>query len=145
MQLIPICSSLFLLTLLTACSSKSSADELAKELQTVTSWAATAHMVGDAWTRGVVPTAYAKQTLEKAQKELHKEIDKLTQKSDPQDRATLQEQLRRLESTVGQMSTAVEQGNRTALAKLVADIAQQLKQLSREEQTISTLAKTAGG
>ncbi len=58
MQLIQIGSPLLLLIILSACSSKSSADELTKDLQKVTSWAATADMVGDAWTHGNVPTAY---------------------------------------------------------------------------------------
>lgn len=60
-------SLLLLLNLLTACSSQSSTDKLAKELQTVKSWTATAHMVADAQIHGDVPTAYAKHTLEKAQ------------------------------------------------------------------------------
>lgn len=53
MPLKRLCNFLLLLPLFTACSSQSSASELTKELQTVTSWAATAQMVGDAWTRGV--------------------------------------------------------------------------------------------
>jgi uncharacterized metal-binding protein len=68
-------SSLLLLTLMTACSGKSEADKLTKELQTVTSWAATAEMTGEAWIQGNVPTAYAKQTLSTAQKKLHKQTE----------------------------------------------------------------------
>ncbi len=128
-----------LLTLLSACSSKSSGNDLAKELETVTSWAATAHMVGDAWIHGSVPTAYAKQTLSTAQKKLHKQTDTLAHSStDSTQRRAILEQLQCLESTVGQMSMAVEQKDKTA-------IAQQLKHLSTQEQTISTLAKFAGG
>ena len=125
---------LLLLTLLTACSNKSS-DDVTKELEAVTSWAATAQMTGDAWIRGAVPTAYAKQTLSTAQKELHKETDTLTSINSTQ-RRTLLEHLQRLEMIVNQMSTAVAQGNHTALA-------QQLKQLSAEKQTISTLGQSS--
>lgn len=128
-----------MLTLLTACSSKSSADELTKKLQTVTSWAATAEMTGDAWIQGNVPTVFAKQTLSLAQEKLHKETEKIAQLSiDPMQHRTILENLMRLESTVGQMSTAVEQKDRTA-------IAQQLKQLSSQKQAIDTLALTTGG
>lgn len=131
--------SLLLLTLLTACSSKSSVDELTKELQTVNSWAATAQMVGDSWIRGVVPTAYAKQTLSTAQKELQKETGTLFKASiAPSQYRTILEHLQRLQSTVGDMSKAVEQGDKTALA-------QQLKQLSTQKRTISQLDMPVGG
>lgn len=78
------------LLLLTACTSKSSGDDVSKELQSVKSWAATAHMVGDAWKRKAVPTAYAKQTLTKTQEELKKETDSLSKLSiDEQKRASI--------------------------------------------------------
>jgi len=48
-------------------------------------------MVGDAWLRGGVPTVYAKQTLQKAQQELQKEIDTL--KPNSQNQAKLQTQI----------------------------------------------------
>jgi|ERR687885_590851 hypothetical protein len=130
-------SLLLLLTILSGCSRKSSADELTQELQTVKSWAATAHLVGDTWIRGDVPTAYAKRTLSTTQKELQNELNKLSQEAPPQSRATLVAQLQRLQSTVKQMSKAVEQKNAMAMQ-------QQIQQLSAQEQSISTLAKTAG-
>lgn len=124
-----------MLTLLTACNSKSSAEELTKELEKVSSWAATAHMVGEAWIRGDVPMTYAKQTLKTTQKEVQKETDKLSKSSIPQ-RQNVLKPLQRLQNTIGQMSTAVEQKDRTAIAT-------QLKQLSTEEKTIRSLAKPA--
>ena len=57
---------LLILILLTSCNTKTSAEEITKEMQNVSSWAATAKMVGDAWLRGAVPSKYAKQTLRKA-------------------------------------------------------------------------------
>lgn len=132
-------SLLLLVKLLSACSSQSSSDELAKELQTVKSWAATAHLVGDSWTQGNVPEAYAKQTLEKTQEELKNETDTLSKLSiESSQRDTLLDQLKRLENTVGQMSKAVAQKDQKA-------IAQQIQQLSLEEQMLDKLAKTAGG
>lgn len=133
-QFIQIKSLLLLLTLLAGCSNKSSKDELTKELQTVTSWAATAQMTGDAWSRGSVPTAYAKQTLSTAQEKLHEETDTLLTSTDSTQRRTILEHLQRLETTVKQMSRAVEQGDHAALA-------QELKQLSTQEQIISTLGR----
>lgn len=130
---------LLLLKLLLACSSQSSSEDLAKELQTVKSWAATAHLVGDSWMRGNVPEAYTKQTLEKTQEELKHETDTLSKLSiESSQRDTVLEQLKRLENTVAQMSKAVEQKDQKA-------IAHQIQQLSLEEQTIDKLVKTAGG
>lgn len=130
-------SLLLLLTILSACSSKSSSDELAKELQTVKSWTATAHLVGDTWIRGDVPTAYAKQTLSKTQEELQNEVDILSHKAPAQNRTTLVVQLQRLQGTVQQMSKALEQKDARAMQR-------QIQQLSAQEQSISNLAKTAG-
>ena len=137
MQLIQIGGPLLLLIILTACSS-TSADELTKELQNVTSWAATANMVGDAWIHGNVPTAYTKETLSTAQKNLHKEKETLSHSSiDPMQRRMIVENLQRLESIVSQMSKAVEQKDYHA-------ISQQIKQLSNQEKKLSTLAKAGG-
>ena len=130
---------LLLLTLLTACSSKSSGNDFAKELETVTSWVATAQMAGEAWINGNVPTVYAKKTLSKVRKRLHSETDTLAHSStDLRQRSDVSRNIERIESTVGQMSRAVEQKDRNALAK-------QLQQLSTQQQTLTTLAKTAGG
>ncbi len=134
-----ISSFFLLLKFLIACSSQSSADELAKELQTVKSWTATAHMVGDLWTHGDVPTTYAKQTLEKTQEELKNETDTLSKLSiEPSQHSTVLEHLKSLEDTVSQMSKAVEQKDAQAMT-------QQIQQLSTQEQTIDKLVKTAGG
>lgn len=130
-------SLLLFLTILSACSSKSSSDELAKELQTVKSWTATAHLVGDTWIRGDVPTAYAKRTLSKTQEELQNELDVLSQKVPAQNRTTLVVQLQRLQGTVQQMSKALEQKDARAMQR-------QIQQLSAQEESISNLAKTAG-
>lgn len=130
-------SFLLVLTILSACSSKSSVDEVTKELQSVKSWAATAHLVGDSWMHKDVPTTYAKQTLSKAQQELQKEQDNLSRKAPPKSRAILIEQVQHLQATVAQMSEAVEKKNSQAMN-------QQIQQLSAQEQMMSPLAKTAG-
>lgn len=137
LKLNKIAGSLLLLTVLSACSG-TEADKLTKELQTVTSWAATAEMTSEAWMQGNVPTAFAKQTLSTAQKKLHKQTETIAQLSyDPTRLSRILEHLQSLESTVGQISTAVEQEDRIA-------IAQQLQQLSIQQQTVIILANTAG-
>lgn len=138
MQFIHSSSLLLLLALLTACSSKSSSEELTKELQTVSSWTATAEMVGNAWVRGAVPTAYAKKTLSTAQQELQKETGTLVQLSTaPTQRSTLLKNLQLLEKTVGQMSTAVEQADHHKMT-------QEIQKLSMAAQKIKTFAQTQG-
>lgn len=135
-------SLLFVILFIASCSSKNSPEELTKELDTVSSWAATAQMVSEAWIHEAVPTNYAKQTLKTTQKQLQKETDKLSELSmSPKQRRTVLEALEQLKTTVSQISAAVEQKNRSALAKLVADLATQIKQLSTEEQSIRLLAK----
>lgn len=138
MQLFQLGGSLLLLTLLTACGSSSSADELTKELQKVTSWAATAQMAGDAWLHANVPTVYATDTLSKAQQNLHKETETFSHLStDPTQGHKIIAHLQQIESTVGQMSTAVKQKDHTAMT-------QQLKQLSTQQQTLTKIAKSVG-
>jgi len=137
-QLLQINGCLLLLTLLAACSSKSSSKDLTKELQTVTSWTATVQMAGDNWLHANVPTVYAKETFSKAHKKLQKETEKLSHLSVSTQRRTILEHLQHLELTVGKMSNAVEQKDHTAMA-------QQLKQLSTQQQTLTEITKTAEG
>ena len=128
-------SLLLVLTILSACSSKSSAGAVTKELRAVKSWAATAHLIGDKWIQKDVPAVYAQQTLSKVQQELQKERDNLSRKAPPQSRARLIAQVQHLQATVAQMSEAVEQKNFQAMS-------QQLQQLSAQEQVMSLSAKT---
>lgn len=130
-------SVLLLLSTVTACSSQPSADKLAKELQTVTSWAATAHMVGDSWLRGTVPTVYAKQTLQTAQEELQKETSALAKAAPVGDRTQVLAQLERLKYTLRQMAATVEQKDRSGLT-------QQVQQLALQEQALKRLVPTPG-
>ncbi|ARV60122.1 hypothetical protein BZZ01_17160 [Nostocales cyanobacterium HT-58-2] len=137
-------SVLFLILFLGSCSSKKSPEELTKELDSVYSWAATAHMVSEAWIRNDVPTEYTEQTLEKTQKYIQEETDKLSKLSiPPKQQRTVLELLEQLKSTVGQMSIAVEHKDRSAISRRLdaLRIATQLKELSTQEQLIHRLAK----
>ena len=134
--------SILLLIGLSACGARSSADEVARELKTVSSWAATARMTGEAWANGAVPKAYATRTLREAAQTIHEEIDtirELSSTSTPDaGSAALLERLQALERAAGQMAMAVEQEDRAALAE-------QLRQLSAEEQNIKGFKESGGG
>ncbi|MDF5733156.1 MAG: hypothetical protein PUP92_35510, partial [Rhizonema sp. PD38] len=108
-------------------------EDLSKELKTVSSWAATAHMVGEASIRGTVSTAYAKETLKKSREKLQEQTDKLSKSPEARHNKVL-EPLQQLQKTISQMSIAVEQKDNKAIAT-------QLEHLSRQEKTIRTLAK----
>src|SRR3982751_4038212 len=70
------------LIFLNACSFQSAPDKLRQELQTISSWAATARMVGEALMNGQVPSAYAARAFEAALQELQAEDKTLEQSSD---------------------------------------------------------------
>jgi hypothetical protein len=139
MRGVRVCSlSLFLLAF--TCCAKSPADQLKAQLQTVTSWTATARMVGEAWLKGYLPHAYAARTLRTAQETISEEA-KTIQGENPGEVAELHAsvlgQARSLEQLIGQMRAAVENRDGSALS-------QQLKQLEGEEETIKALAKSGG-
>jgi phosphoglycerate-specific signal transduction histidine kinase len=138
MPRIRIGSSLLFFTLLTACSSQSSSDKVVKEVVTIASWTHTAQMVGDAWIHGNVPTSYAKQTLSQAHEKLQKEAQKLAKIHATQEHPQILQQLKQLETTLTQMSKAVERNDRAVLS-------QQMQQLSTEAQPIDKLAHSQGG
>jgi hypothetical protein len=134
---------LFLLlsiALSTACRNRSAADEFQKEMQTVTSWAATAHMVGEAWLRGAVPTRYARRTLQSAEETLAEERSALGQLPSLEgDRlAQTLQHLQKLETTVEEMRNTVETGDR-------ARVGQQIEDLARHEQTLKSFTQHARG
>jgi len=139
MRAVRVCSLSLLLLAITCCT-RTPSDQLKTELQTITSWTATARMVGEAWLKGAVPNAYAAHTLRTAGESLSEAIRTLSEQS-PEGVAELQTSLmgqaRSLEQLVEQMRAAVENRDGSALSQL-------LKQLEGEEQTIKALAKNGG-
>ena len=127
---------LLLLTLLSVSCSSNPDEDLSKELKTVSSWAATAHMVGDASIKGTMPAAYAKETLKKSREKLQEETDKLSKSPAAQEQKVL-ETLQQLQKIIAQMSTAVEHKDNK-------EIATQLDLLSKQEKTLRNLAKQVG-
>jgi hypothetical protein len=67
-----VTNCLLIVTLLTSCNRSNAKEDLNKEMQSVSSWSATAQMVGNAWLKGNLPDKYAQQTLKKTQTELLK-------------------------------------------------------------------------
>ena len=130
---------MLVLVCMTACGTSSPDEEVTTELQTIASWAATAHMVADAWTRGAVPTAYAKQSLQTAQQTLQDEAQTFSQSpaATTQRGAALLQALQQLERMLGMMAQAVEREDRALLATQIA-------QLTVEEQHLSEFGKIGG-
>ena len=109
-------------------------------MQTAASWAATAHMVCEAWLGGTVPTRYAERTLQTARQTLSEQRDTLGRS--PSDTSgslsKALEQIRNLEATIEEMRGSVQAGDRASLER-------QLRQLAAEEQALKTLTQDAGG
>jgi hypothetical protein len=105
-----------LLAALTACGSQSPAAEQAKEIQTLLSWTATTHMAADSWRQGTVPQVYTTRTLQYAAEQLDSEQPKVAKLPPIAGDTPLTERLQRVQTAIAQMSAAVEQGDRGALA-----------------------------
>ncbi|MEH2252703.1 hypothetical protein [Nostoc sp.] len=137
-----VINCLLIVILLASCSGKTSAEDMEKETQSVSSWVATANMVGDAWIRGAVPNKYAEQTLKKAQEELRKEkekIDEIKLSKDVRehDKSILLTEVLQLANNTEEMSRAVAQKNRSA-------VRQKLGELAAEKRSLNKLRKVAG-
>ena len=137
MRSVRFCSLLLLLAL--TCCTRSPADRLKTELQTITSWTATARMVGEAWLKGTVPHAYAARTLRTAQVSLEDEARTIQEQ--PQGKGELQaslaNQVRGISQVIDKMRAAIESRDAQTLDGL-------LKQLLAEEQKIKGLASSGG-
>jgi hypothetical protein len=123
--------------ILIGCSNQSKSDKLVKELEAISSWTATAQMVGETWTQGTVPQTYAKQTLAKTRQELAKEAQMLSQPELARQQPQLPKRIRQLEQIVQQMTIAIEQNNKPAIAR-------QIQQLNATQQQLDELAKVQG-
>jgi hypothetical protein len=112
-----------LLAALTACGNQSPADEQAKEIQTLLSWTATVHLAADSWRQGTVPQVYTTRTLQYAAEQLAQEQPAVAKLPPIAGDSPLAERLQRVQTAIGQMSTAVAQGDRAALAAPLQQIA----------------------
>lgn len=114
---------------------------MASGLQDVISWAATARMAGNAWARGSIPTAYAKQTLQQASEQLRADVQALSALQLAQTPiaggAPLKQHLERLQAVAQQMVAALDKGDR-------ASMAEQVKRLATEEEAVKAVSAGAG-
>ncbi|MEH2274027.1 MAG: hypothetical protein V7K40_04240 [Nostoc sp.] len=141
-KLASVINCLLILTLLASCSSKTSAENIDKDTLCVSSWVATANLVGDAWMRGAVPNKYAEQTLKRATEELQKEKEKideikLSKEVSEHDKSVLVAEVFQLANKTEEMSRAVGQKNRSA-------VRQKLGELAAEKRSLNKLRKIAG-
>ncbi|WP_375506968.1 hypothetical protein [uncultured Nostoc sp.] len=136
-----IINCLLILTLLASCSGKSSVEDMEKETKNISSWVATANMVGDAWIRHVVPNKYAEQTLKKSTEELRKEKDKidkikLSKDVTEHDKSLLLAEVIQITNKTEEMSRAVGEKNRL-------EVRQKLGELAAEERSLNKLKKSS--
>ena len=129
---------MLLLLALAGCT-QSPEDQLKAELQTVTSWAATARMASEQLLKGAVPRPYVAQTLQAAAETLQEEAQTIQGvKADATAAAaglqtSLLARTQSLVQAVGQMRAAVEGKDDQKLAQL-------LEHLKGEEQAVKSLA-----
>ena len=124
---------------LTGCA-KRDADQLKSELQTVSSWTATARMTGEAWLKQALPRAYTAQTFRIAGETMQEEMKTIRERpgggaAEPW--ASLFNQAGMVGQLTERMREAVEKRDDQALDQL-------LKQLETQEQAIKALAKSGG-
>ncbi|MDZ7962932.1 MAG: hypothetical protein RMY34_34560 [Aulosira sp. DedQUE10] len=115
---------------LTSCSSKSSQEDLTKDIKNVSSWSATAYMVGDAWIHDAVPNKYAQATLKKAQTEILTERDSIV-KIPTSDKSVLLTKVLILADKTEKISTAIAQKNRSEVRKSLAELAVESQALKK--------------
>ncbi|MEH1944887.1 MAG: hypothetical protein V7L01_32370 [Nostoc sp.] len=123
-----VINCLLILTLLASYSGKTSVEDMDKETQNISSWLATANMVGDAWIRDVVPNKYAEQTLKRATQELGKEKEKiekikLSKDVTERDQSLLLAEVLQLANKTEEISRDVVQKNRSAVQQKLGELA----------------------
>ena len=124
-----------LVAILTACNSQFSSINAKKELQTIDSWTATAHLLADKWLQGAVPNVYTRQTLQKVEQNLQQEANTLTKADLVRQYPDLPTQLQQLQQSVHLLSAAIAQGNR-------ATVTQKVQQLIAQEQELYRLTNS---
>jgi hypothetical protein len=112
--------------------------ETRQEAQTLASWAATLHMVGDSWREGSVPGRYAEKTIIEVRESLREEGKTINESSTlPADaRAALSDHEQKLDTLAGRM--------REVVTSNPASMPQAVEALAQEEQSLKDLAQRAG-
>ncbi|MDT7604478.1 MAG: hypothetical protein QOF61_2475 [Acidobacteriota bacterium] len=126
------------LSLFAACAQADPQKEIRQEAQTLASWAATLHLVGDSWREGSVPGRYAEKTISEVREALREEGHTINESSTlpANARAVLSEHAQRLETLAS--------GMRESVTSNPASMPQEIEMLSQEEQSLKDLAQKAG-
>jgi hypothetical protein len=137
-KLATVCLLVSLLCALSSCNKDAErAAATRDEMQTISSWAATARRVGEAWLGASLPTAYAQRTLQTVQQQLQEEMDTLSKSAHGSTEQGLKalEQARNLKTIVERMQALVGQADRAAMTR-------QLDQLSSQQQSFDALKES---
>ncbi|MCP6760623.1 MAG: hypothetical protein NHB32_18190 [Fischerella sp. CENA71] len=131
-----VSNCLLMLTLLTSCNSSNNTEDLRKEIQSVSSWAATSQMVGNAWLKGNIPNKYAQKTLNKAQREFLKEQKKISQIQPSTNliqyyQSLMQTHLSHLANQTEKMSKAIDQNNHSLAQQEIKEIEIEVQKLNQ--------------
>ncbi|MDF5710338.1 MAG: hypothetical protein PUP90_22380 [Nostoc sp. S4] len=132
-----VSNCLLILTFMTSCNSANSKEDLSKEIQSVSSWAATVQMVANAWLKSNVPKKYAQQTLNKAQTEFLSEKKKISQIKPSTN--VIQHHQSLILTNVSQLANQTEKMSKTIAQNNHSQVQQELKQLEIEVQKINQL------
>ncbi|MFL6229273.1 MAG: hypothetical protein ACJ741_10880, partial [Pyrinomonadaceae bacterium] len=135
-----ICVAAVLLSLSGASCAQDPQKEIRQEAQTLASWAATLHLLGDDWHEGSVPSRYVAKSAEEAHETLQEEAQKL-ERSCRMCYGSLSQLLgaraENLGSLASSLSQAVRNEDRAAVEQLSA-------RLSEEQRAFDDLARGAG-
>jgi hypothetical protein len=133
-----VCVVVAALSLSAASCAQDPQKEIRQEAQTLASWAATLHMVGDSWREGSVPGRYAEKTIIEVRESLREEGKTINESSTlPADaRAALSDHAGKLD--------ALASGMRESVTSNPASMPQDIEMLSQEEQALRDLAQRAG-
>jgi hypothetical protein len=124
---------------LAGCGSK----DLSDSISTLTSWAATVRLAGEAWVDERVPTPYTRRTFEAAEQGLKEVAKDLPQAegSTPAARSAALARLRELRRALGEARSAVARKDRAARAAITAPLAR----IAAEERALRSLGESQGG
>ncbi|MEH2071854.1 MAG: hypothetical protein V7K47_27520 [Nostoc sp.] len=110
---------------------------MSKEIESVSSWAATVQMVANAWLKSNVPKKYAQQTLNKAQTEFLSEKKKISQIKPSTN--IIQQHQSLIVTNVSQLANQTEKMSKAIAQNNYSQVQQELKELEIEMQKINKL------
>jgi hypothetical protein len=117
--------SLILIASLCSCAcSKNDSKKLTEESTKVLSRVASAELIFESWSHGSVPDAYARRSLERFNKELSQNIERLQSVSDNR-RPEIISNIEQIQAVLSQLASAVEHEDRSQgnlLQKQLADL-----------------------